>query len=308
LQDFWSQEQYVLVDTEGGAIEVLIMELLARSILALVFCGAYAYLRQFAEQPISEWWSPMCAVLLVWVGGASRLIITAVALLGSAESYLLWKSTHIPILSDNTTTPSNQERFSIEVGGQKFVSDSTGKYELTAPASTKHVLLSKPKADLQNDAADPEREAAEERKAKRAEDRAQLKAKYEAKTQAAAGQRLSFGLIQKQDKSAHSETSNTPNAAAAIASPVQTKSRLLPGKGHAARQQRPVQDSGGAGGGGNPTMSAAEQKIALGRLLEKKRKNDLRGVLKAEREGTLNEYLQQDMIRAGITAAAFNGV
>jgi hypothetical protein len=64
--------------------------------------------------------------------------------------------------------------------------------------------------------------------------------------------------------------------------------------------------------GANPNTKAgkrltmAQQKVKMGQLLEKKRKTDLRGMLKAKRQGTLNEYMKQDMIKAGITEAAFS--
>ena len=61
------------------------------------------------------------------------------------------------------------------------------------------------------------------------------------------------------------------------------------------------------GGGGN-TLPLAEQKAALGRLLERKRKNDLAGMLQAQRAGTdaLMVYLAADMVQMGITRDAFN--
>jgi hypothetical protein len=101
---------------------------------------------------------------------------------------------------------------------------------------------------------------------------------------------------------------------ASTGAPAGTKSKVMVGRAKlkpAAQQwsqvQRPVQVSS-RGGSDKAEMTVAEQKIALGKLLEKKRKNDLRGMLKAQREGTLNEYLKQDMIRIGISAAAFSGV
>jgi len=54
-------------------------------------------------------------------------------------------------------------------------------------------------------------------------------------------------------------------------------------------------------------LSLAEQKAALGRLLERKRKADLAGLLKAQREGhdAKMAYLAADMAKMGITPAAF---
>jgi hypothetical protein len=54
-------------------------------------------------------------------------------------------------------------------------------------------------------------------------------------------------------------------------------------------------------------LTIAQQKVKMGKLLEKRRKTDLRGMLKAQREGTLNDFMRQDMINAGITEAAYGG-
>ena len=56
-----------------------------------------------------------------------------------------------------------------------------------------------------------------------------------------------------------------------------------------------------------PTLSVSEQKLALSKLLEKKRKTDLAGLLRAQREGTKMAYLARDMAQLGITQAAFSG-
>jgi hypothetical protein len=74
-----------LLESRGDALDMMSVSFVDKSMQL----STHRNRRKERDKPVFEWWTPIYAVLLVWVCGASRPIVTTVALLGRYTPYTI---------------------------------------------------------------------------------------------------------------------------------------------------------------------------------------------------------------------------